>query len=122
MAEKVTYWLGLYARTGKLDTRLKKVIKIFSGYTFDRILDVGCGDGCFARLLGEASKVKEVYGVEISSEAVELATENGVKAFQLDLQREDFPFQDNYFDAIFCGEIIEHMFDPDRFLMRYTGS
>ena len=116
MTEGGIYWLGAYGKTGILDTRLKKVLKIFSGYNFDSILDVGCGDGYFARLLGEASKAKEVYGIEISSEAVELATVNGVKAFQLDLQREAFPFEDAYFDAIFCGEIIEHIFDPDRFL------
>ncbi len=26
------------------------------------------------------------------------------------------PFENNYFDAIFAGEIIEHLFDPDHFL------
>jgi len=79
------HWLGVHGKTGILDTRLKKVLKIFSGYNFDRILDVGCGDGYFAKLLGEVSEAKEVYGIEISSEGVELAVKNGVKAFQRDL-------------------------------------
>lgn len=117
MAEGGVYWLGAHGKTGILDTRLKKVLKVFSGYNFDRILDVGCGDGYFAKLLGEVSEAKEVYGIEISSEAVELAVKNGVKAFQMDLQEDGFPFEDNYFDAIFCGEIIEHIFNPDRFLL-----
>ena len=116
MTEGGIYWLGAHGKTGILDTRFKKVLKIFSSYNCDRILDVGCGDGCFAKLLGEISKAKEVYGIEISSEGVELAIKNGVKAFQGDLQKDDFPFEDNHFDAIFCGEIIEHIFDPDRFL------
>jgi methionine biosynthesis protein MetW len=110
------YWLGVHGKTGILDTRLKKVLKIFSGYSLDKILDVGCGDGCLAKLLGEVSKAKEVYGIEISSEGVELAIKNGVKAYQKDLQKDEFPFEDDYFDAVFCGEIIEHIFDPDRFL------
>ena len=49
------HWLGVYGNTGFLDTRLKKVLKVYSAYNFDRILDVGCGDGCFAKLLGEVS-------------------------------------------------------------------
>jgi len=116
MNEEGIHWLGVHAKTGILDTRLKTILKIFSGYQFDRILDVGCGDGVYARLLGEASKAKEVHGLEISPEGVASAKSNGVQALQIDLQKDPFPFADNHFDAIFAGEIIEHMFDPDRFL------
>ena len=111
------HWLGVHGKTGILDTRLRQVQKVFSAYKFERILDVGCGDGYFAKLLGEVSEAKETYGIEISSEGVELAVKNGVKALQIDLQEDDFPFEDNYFDAVFCGEIIEHIFNPDRFLL-----
>lgn len=100
----------------KLEDRHKKVLHIFSGYQFDRILDVGCGDGNFCVSLKKACKAKEVYGIEISPKAVEMAKKNGVKAFQLDMDKEDFPFEDNYFDAVFAGEIIEHLYDPDHLL------
>ena len=116
MATEGVGWLGSYAETGILDTRLKKVLDIFSDHQFDSILDVGCGDGQFGKLLGNVSGAKHVYGIELSEEGVERATANGLKCVQLDLQRDAFPFDDNQFDAIFCGEIIEHMFDPDRFL------
>ena len=99
-----------------LDDRHKKVLEIFSKYRFERLLDVGCGDGNFTMLLARACKAKEVYGIEISEKGVELARKNGVKCYQLDIDEEDFPFEDNYFDAVFAGEVIEHLYDPDHFL------
>jgi len=32
------------------------------------------------------------------------------------VDEEDFPFEDNYFDAVFCGHLIEHLYDPDHML------
>ena len=116
MTSRGVHWLGEYGKTEVLDTRLRQVLKVFSAYKFERILDVGCGDGYFTKLLGEVSEAKETYGIEISSEGIESSVKNGVKAVQIDLQEDNFPFEDNYFDAIFCGEIIEHIFNPDYFL------
>ena len=101
---------------GELEDRHKKLLEIFSKYEFERILDVGCGDGNFSMLIGEACKAKEVYGIEISEKGVEMARKNGVKCYQLDVDEEDFPFKDNFFDAVFAGEIIEHLYDTDHFL------
>ena len=76
----------------------------------------GCGDGNFSVLLKEACKAKEVYGIEISEKGAEMARKNGVKCYQLDVDEEGFPFEDNYFDAVTALELIEHLFDPDHFL------
>lgn len=103
-------------RIEECDARQLEVLKIFSRYKFNRILDVGCGDGNFSCLLKEACKAREVYGIEISERGVELARNNGVKAYQLNIYDEDFPFENGYFDAIFAGEIIEHLYNPDHFL------
>lgn len=99
--------------------RLKKVIKNISKYnddTVDIFLDVGCGDGDFTMLLKKVLDVKEVYGIDISPKAVEIANKKGVKAVQVDIDTEKFPFDDNYFDMVVCGEVIEHLFDPDHLL------
>ena len=100
----------------EFEDRHKKVIRLFSDYKFNRILDVGCGDGNFSVLLKQACGANEVCGIEVSEKGVESARRNGVKAFQADMDEEDFPFEDEYFDAVFAGEIIEHLFDPDHFL------
>ena len=101
---------------GELEDRHRKVLEIFSKYEFERILDVGCGDGNFSMLIGEACKAKEVYGIEISEKGVEMARKNGVKCYRLDVDEEAFPFEDDFFDAVTALELIEHLFDPDRFL------
>ena len=103
-------------RYDKLDHRRKRVIKIFSNHKFNRILDIGCGDGKYSALLGKVCNATEVYGIDISEKGVKLARNNGIKAFQLDIDEDDLPFKDNYFDAIFCGDLIEHLYDPDHLL------
>ena len=65
----------------ELEDRHRKVLEIFSKYEFERVLDVGCGDGNFTMLMARACKAREVYGVEISKEGVEMARKNGVNCY-----------------------------------------
>jgi len=74
-----------------------------------RILDVGCGEGFLAKLLME--KGNEVFGIDISEHAVELAKKNGVKALVCDIENEDLPFKES-FDVIILSEILEHLISP----------
>ena len=78
-----------------------------------RLLDVGCGDGSFAALLGRAFRASELYGVDISERAVRLAQRNDVVANRVDVGRDSLSFQDRYFDLVFAGEILEHLLHPD---------
>jgi SAM-dependent methyltransferase len=80
------------------------------------MLDVGCADGQVTLALHEAVGAQETYGVDISADSVAVATARGVRAFQVDLDAEDLPFDEGFFDAIYCGEVIEHVFDPGRLL------
>lgn len=122
MNEKRGFYQKHYARTPReascLEHRLKKVLDIFAKHkaNIDKLLDVGCGDGSFTLLLKEASIAKDVHGIEISKEAVESANAKGINAIRIDVDEQDFPFENGYFDATFCGETIGHLFDPDHLL------
>ena len=77
---------------------------------------MGCAGGNFSLLLKEACSAKEVCGIEIDECGANLARQKGVGAHCLNLDHEAFPFESEYFDAIYVGEVIEHLYDPDHML------
>lgn len=101
-----------------LEPRLKKVVALFAEYCPDinKLLDIGCVDGTFTALLQTVSNTKEAYGIDISEEAVAGANANGIKAVRMNVDQGHLPYEDGFFDAVFCGEIIEHLYDPDSLL------
>ena len=110
-------FVGITPKKDKeLTNRHWKVLELFSEYRFNRILDIGCGDGNFSIFLKKSCKAEEVFGIDISKKGVDFARLNGVNAFQLDIDEKNFPFENNYFNAIFAGEVIEHLYDPDKML------
>lgn len=110
---KVRHYATAYeALTG----RFRKVAELFSRFEAKRILDIGCAEGNFTQVLKQVTHAEEVYGIELSEEGMKSATEKGIKCFKVDVDTENFPFKDSYFDAIHCGEVIEHLFNPDHLL------
>lgn len=98
------------------EPRSEYCLQVFRRLRGDRLLDIGCGDGAVTVLLAKAMGATEAHGVDIAPGAVMLAKQNGVQAVCLDLDRDALPFPDGWFDAIYCGEIIEHVFDTDHLL------
>lgn len=116
MSIKQQYYREGYYKGLVPEPRFSKVLEVFRQVRGERLLDIGCGDGAFTVLLKEAMGAKEVFGIEIASDAVASAEKKGVKTLQVDIDENVFPFEDDYFDAIYCGEVIEHLFDPDHLL------
>ena len=77
------------------------------------VLDVGCLDGTVAELFLKNGNT--VYGVDASRPAIEKALQRGIKA-ELGNLEEPLRFEDGFFDVVFAGEIIEHVYDIDLFL------
>lgn len=69
-----------------------------------QILDAGCGSG---RTLEELVDYGEVHGVELNSEAAELARGRGHGEVLVG-RLEELPFADATFDLITCLDVIEH--------------
>ncbi len=75
-----------------------------------KLLDVGCGVGTVSSELQKQGF--EVYGIDFSSVAIEKAKEKGINAIECDVDKDGIPFEDNYFDVVWAGDVIEHVFDP----------
>ena len=73
-----------------------------------KILDIGCGDGTFAKAFEYLGM--EAYGLDISEESKHLL--NG-KLKICDLSKTPYPFETESFDYIFSKSVVEHLRDPD---------
>jgi ubiquinone/menaquinone biosynthesis C-methylase UbiE len=78
-----------------------------------KVLDAGCGDGSVSELI--IKKGYRVWGIDNNREVLKEAQKRGVKIFEGDLEK-DFPFQNNFFDVIWCLRVLEHIFNTERFL------
>jgi methionine biosynthesis protein MetW len=78
-----------------------------------RLLDVGCGDGILGMLV--RNRFEEIYGVDISDKAIEVAQRRGIKAYKVNLNVEALPFEDNYFDSITCLGTLQFIYDIREF-------
>lgn len=72
-----------------------------------KILDLGCGDGSFISWLNSIN-FKNIEGVDISQEQVELAKKNKIKNIVLLDAKEYLKNNINKFDMIFARDFLEH--------------
>ena len=73
-----------------------------------RILDAGCGSG--RTLVELAGYGAEVSGIELNTDAAELARRRGLGDVQIG-RLEELPWDDGTFDLMTCLDVIEHV--PD---------
>jgi len=85
-----------------------------------RCLDIGCGDGFFLRHLKNVDgKFSEYYGLDYSEYQIEMA-KNDPRNANFNFSRcnveDGIDYPASYFDLIYCGEVIEHLYNPDKLL------
>lgn len=76
-----------------------------------KVLDIGCGEGIFAEQI-KKSEGAETWGIEL----MEIPGEKAKKVLDTvfvgpcENYLDDLP--DDYFDAIYCNDVLEHLVDP----------
>ena len=93
-----------------------KFVKKFTNLDNKKIIDIGCGGGILTESLVTPSN--NVYGLDASSEAINVAKEHSktsnlsIKYFNSTI--EDFINNNNgQFDIVTCMEMLEHVPDPE---------
>ena len=97
-----------------IDPRIQHVqvlLKFFGDLTDKRVLDVGCGKGRFARVLGEQFPGADVWGLDISEEMLSFVpacvkTQAGSMT--------ELPFAASSFDCVYATESLEHAVEIER--------
>jgi methionine biosynthesis protein MetW len=104
----------------ELDARLKLVASLIDRVDPKRLLDVACGRGA---LLLEAMRRHpdiQVAGCDISEDSVaKTRAASGLDVVVADVQQR-LPFDDESFDCVVFGEVIEHLVDPDQALLNIS--
>lgn len=79
---------------------------------YNRVLEVGCGEGRFRANL---DRTHEYWGLEPVPAAAEMARKVLDKVLVGTYQQRAQELPDGYFDLIICNDVIEHMTDHDYF-------
>lgn len=95
--------------------RVDKVRQLFAEFQGrKKVLDIGCANG---GILAPFAQTHEIHGVDVYGPLIPVATKNGIRALEHDIESGPLPYSDETFDVIFCGETIEHQVDTDWLLL-----
>ena len=77
--------------------------------SIDTILDVGCNRGAFAAALGEHLDAETVYGIDTDPDCRESAQERGIEMFDVDVESDSFPLDEDSVDLVISFGLVEHL-------------
>lgn len=80
-----------------------------------KVLDAGCAFGDLLSLLDKSNY--QTFGIDVSKYALERARKNTKAQLVLGDLNKKLPYKDNFFDAIFAVDVIEHLDSPYHFLL-----
>lgn len=115
MAEMYSRFEEYESKIYRLDSsRFKKVLKTIMSLKKEikkgRLLEIGCLSGKMLYLI--KSDEWNCYGIDIIDRH---DPDKDIVFITHDVEK-GLPFTDNFFDIIYAGEVIEHMYDTDRFV------
>ncbi|MCR5674246.1 MAG: class I SAM-dependent methyltransferase [Lachnospiraceae bacterium] len=82
-----------------------------------RVLEIGCSCGATLYSVKERYPNAEIFGCDINAAAVGIASFFS-DARVIDLENEELPWPKYSFDCILCGDILEHLLDPQGILRK----
>jgi ubiquinone/menaquinone biosynthesis C-methylase UbiE len=86
------------------------------------VLDVGSADGMFSKVILDKSKASKLIGIDVVKSSVDWAKKHWKRNKRMKFMvgdAEDLKFKTNTFDAVFCLEVLEHVYHPKKVLIEF---
>ncbi len=102
-------WRALGARQ-----KVEHIVELSETFSWNRVLEVGAGDGSILDLLDKHNFCKELYAVEISKSGIEQIEKRKLSALK-EVKLFDgykIPYEDKYFDLVVFSHVLEHVEFP----------
>src|ERR1700712_2228849 len=99
--------------------KAQHIIDVCKGHNFNKVLEVGAGDGSILKLLAEQNFSPEYHAVEISESGVQhIKTRNIANLASVQIfDGYHLPFDDDSFELIILSHVLEHV-EHERLLLR----
>lgn len=79
-----------------------------------KLLSIACSSGVIEEEMKDRLGII-VFGIDAAGKSLEIARKRGIITKKCDVSN-PLPFENNHFDFVYAGEIIEHIFDTKSFL------
>lgn len=94
--------------------RFQEVRKLIEP-TRGQVLDIGCADGTFSKVILDHSNALRFVGIDVLPRSISYAKRRFARSKRMSFRVADaheLPFKDQSFDAIVCLEAMEHVEEP----------
>jgi len=92
------------------------ILEELKKYSFQNLLDVGCGTGPMIELLTKEYPDRHYTGLDLTPKMIETANAKDLKNANFVVgDSENLPFSDGSFDAVICANSFHHYPNPQKF-------
>jgi ubiquinone/menaquinone biosynthesis C-methylase UbiE len=94
--------------------KAENILEISRGFTFEKIVEIGAGDGNILSLLSSKGFGKSLTAVEVSESAIrQIKKKNIPNLFEIKkVNGNELPFRDKEFNMAVCSHVLEHVENP----------
>jgi SAM-dependent methyltransferase len=113
---KTTEWEKnkAYESSNRMYQQNKRVFLSMLEDSGGELLDLGCQDGSFTKVIAKKVGAKRAYGIDLDDERIIECEKKGIIAKKCDLNGK-LPFEDGKFDVVSAHQTLEHLWNTKNF-------